>query len=171
MTSNKKIRTLYYLKLSKLKNIKCLYFLDCRSNGWVIAISSFELNIGRVQTIQNDHCVTGNKIKDQPVQNKYEIKRTINIKNDTSTAAKEKITNSDSTSGLISYVYSKKHDISLSGIIVSSQSPRNHLVVAQSSKPKPEKLPVELPVLNPDLIKKSHLKQDPETSGMDLKEH
>ena len=57
------------------------------------------------------------------------------------------------------------------GIIVSSQSPRNHLVVAQSSKPKPEKLPVELPVLNPDLIKKSHLKQDPETSGMDLKEH
>ena len=55
------------------------------------------------------------------------------------------------------------------GIIVSS--PRNHLVVAQSSKPKPEKLPVELPVLNPDLIKKSHLKQDQETSGMDLKEH
>jgi len=127
--------------------------------------------IGKKITIQNDHCVTGNKIKDQPVQNKYEIKRTINIKNDTSTAAKEKITNSDSTSGLISYVYSKKHDISLSGIIVSSQSPRNHLVVAQSSKPKPEKLPVELPVLNPDLIKKSHLKQDPETSGMDLKEH
>ena len=69
--------------------------------------------IGKKITIQNDHCVTGNKIKDQPVQNKYEIKRTINIKNDTSTAAKEKITNSDSTSGLISYVYSKKSDISL----------------------------------------------------------
>ena len=30
--------------------------------------------IGKKITIQNDHCVTGNKIKDQPVQNKYEIK-------------------------------------------------------------------------------------------------
>merc|ERR1711937_481658 len=30
--------------------------------------------------------------------------------------------------------------------------------------PKTEKLPVELPILNPDLIKKSHLKQDQETS-------
>ena len=128
--------------------------------------------IGKKITIQNDHCVTGNKIKDQPVQNKYEIKRTINIKNDTSTAAKEKITNSDSTSGCNIICLLEKNDISLYlGIIVSSQSPRNHLVVAQSSKPKPEKLPVELPVLNPDLIKKSHLKQDPETSGMDLKEH
>ena len=58
-------------------------------------------SLGKKITIQNDHCVTGNKIKDQPVQNKYEIKRTINIKNDTSTAAKEKITNSDSTSGII----------------------------------------------------------------------
>ena len=41
--------------------------------------------------------MTGNKIKDQPVL-KTNLIRTINIKNETSTAAKEKI-NSDSTSG------------------------------------------------------------------------
>lgn len=49
-------------------------------------------------------CVTGNKIKDQPVQ-KHNLIRTINIKNDTSTAAKEKITNSDSTSGNYYYMF------------------------------------------------------------------
>ena len=53
-------------------------------------------------------CVTGNK-KDQPVQ-KHNLIRTINIKNDTSTAAKEKNTNSDSTSGNENYrhVYMEK---------------------------------------------------------------
>ena len=126
--------------------------------------------LGKKITIQNDMCVTGNK-KDQPVQ-KHNLIRTINIKNDTSTAAKEKNTNSDSTSGNENYryVYMGSKHFSL-GIIVSSQnkSPRNPAM--PSSRPKPEKLPVELPVLNPDLIKKSHLKQDQETSGMDFKEH
>ena len=36
-----KTRTLVFLQLSKKKKIMCLNFLDCRSNGWVIAIWSF----------------------------------------------------------------------------------------------------------------------------------
>ena len=47
MTSNQKNKTLYFLKLSKLRKIKCLHFLVLRSNGLVMAILSFKPNFRR----------------------------------------------------------------------------------------------------------------------------
>ena len=57
----KKIRALYFLHLSKLKIIKCLYFLNLRSNEWDIVILLFlkGYQMGRSTSIWQSGYISG----------------------------------------------------------------------------------------------------------------